>query len=39
LFRIEFGIEFTAVVALLAAYFWLRRAEVTQGAYDGTDQN
>jgi membrane protease YdiL (CAAX protease family) len=26
----EFGIEFTLVVAVLAAYFWIRRAEVAQ---------
>jgi membrane protease YdiL (CAAX protease family) len=26
----EFGIGFTLVVAVLAAYFWMRRAEVVQ---------
>jgi len=26
----EFGIEFTLIVAVLAAYFWMRRAEVAQ---------
>jgi hypothetical protein len=26
----EFGIAFTVVVAVLAAYFWMRRAEVAQ---------
>jgi hypothetical protein len=25
----EFGIGFTVVVAVLAAYFWMRRAEVS----------
>jgi hypothetical protein len=26
----EFGIGFTLAIAVLAAYFWMRRAEVTQ---------